>query len=85
MASSAPNTGALNGASTDFTINGTLPFNFEEPGEYVRAAHAVACLGRSNSGDQGKAFYCNDQIVMGGFDAITLLLAHAERLIEKAV
>lgn len=82
MASSAPNTGGCKIASPDFQINGTNPFFSEEPGEYIRVAHAVACLGAGNTGDEGKELYCNDQIIAGSFDAIAMLLAHAERLIE---
>lgn len=70
-------------ASAPFTINGTIPFQYEGAGDYVRAAHAIACLGAANTCDAGANLYSNGEMIAAGFDAIALLLAHAERIVES--
>lgn len=67
---------------TDFRINGATPFQSETAEEYIFAAHAVACLGAANAGDQTSEFYSTTPIIVAGFDAISLLLSHAARLLE---
>lgn len=82
MASTAPITGAADGAPPVFKINGVTPFRSETPIDYIVAAHAVACIGEGQAREDGE-FYSTDEIMAGGFGAIALLLAHAERLIEQ--
>lgn len=81
MASAAPITGASADAPPRFTINGAVPFQNIDAGDYIRAAHAVACLGAGNGGDN-QDLYSTDALIIAGFDAIALLLAHAERRLE---
>jgi hypothetical protein len=72
---------AASSTTTPFQINGTTPFAVYEAGEYIRAAHAVACLCEANGGDASE-FYSTSPLLKAGFGAIALLLAHAAQLDE---